>query len=90
MVTGNQPTTTFLARIETTVDYQPAGRQRYTLTRLYAQGGIGQVRLAHDDDLGRGRGPQGAAHRPRPAPRGRGGWSRKGVLATCRLSSLVK
>jgi serine/threonine-protein kinase len=33
--------------------YQPGGRQRYSLTRLHAQGGIGQVWLAHDQDLER-------------------------------------
>jgi serine/threonine protein kinase len=31
----------------------PAGSRRYTLTQLHAQGGIGQVWLAHDKDLGR-------------------------------------
>jgi hypothetical protein len=36
-----------------TVNYQPVGRDRYTLTRLHAQGGIGQVWLARDSDLGR-------------------------------------
>ena len=36
-----------------TVNYQPAGRERYTLTRLHAQGGIGQVWVARDGDLGR-------------------------------------
>src|SRR6516162_5786103 len=36
-----------------TVAYQPTGRERYTLTRLHAVGGIGQVWLAHDQDVGR-------------------------------------
>ena len=30
----------------TTVDYEPRGREHYTLTRLYAKGGIGQVWIA--------------------------------------------
>lgn len=36
-----------------TVAYEPAGRERYTLSRLHAKGGIGQVWLARDDELGR-------------------------------------
>jgi tRNA A-37 threonylcarbamoyl transferase component Bud32 len=36
-----------------TVAYQPQGRERYTLTHLHASGGLGQVWLAHDSDLGR-------------------------------------
>jgi serine/threonine-protein kinase len=36
-----------------TLAYQPETRERYTLTRLHARGGIGQVWLARDVDLGR-------------------------------------
>jgi serine/threonine-protein kinase len=36
-----------------TVDFEPYSRHRYTRTRLHAQGNIGQVWLAHDEDLGR-------------------------------------
>jgi serine/threonine-protein kinase len=36
-----------------TVVTQPEARERYTLTRLHATGGIGQVWLARDQDLGR-------------------------------------
>jgi serine/threonine protein kinase len=36
-----------------TINYQPAGRERYTLTRLHAQGGIGRVWVARDGDLAR-------------------------------------
>jgi serine/threonine-protein kinase len=36
-----------------TTAYQPEGRGRYTLTRLHATGGIGQVWLARDPALGR-------------------------------------
>ena len=37
----------------TTKAYQPETRERYTLTRLHAEGGIGQVWLARDSDLSR-------------------------------------
>jgi hypothetical protein len=36
-----------------TTAHVPQGRGRYQLRHLHAQGGIGQVWLAHDDDLGR-------------------------------------
>ena len=36
-----------------TLAYQPEGRERYTLSRMHAQGGIGQVWLARDGDIGR-------------------------------------
>ncbi len=36
-----------------TVAHEPGSRQRYTLTGLHAHGGIGQVWLALDGDLGR-------------------------------------
>jgi eukaryotic-like serine/threonine-protein kinase len=36
-----------------TVAYEPRTRERYTLTHLHAKGGLGQVWLALDGDLGR-------------------------------------
>jgi PAS domain S-box-containing protein len=39
--------------LEATVDYVCETRERYTLTRLHATGGIGRVWLAHDSALGR-------------------------------------
>src|SRR5262249_46996157 len=36
-----------------TAEYVPEARERYTLSRLHATGGIGRVWLAHDANLGR-------------------------------------
>jgi serine/threonine-protein kinase len=41
------------AALAPTTDYRPETRGRYTLTQLHAQGGIGQVWLAQDQQLGR-------------------------------------
>jgi serine/threonine-protein kinase len=39
--------------LTSTVTYQPTTRSRYTVLRLHAKGGLGQVWLARDEDLGR-------------------------------------
>jgi tetratricopeptide (TPR) repeat protein len=39
--------------IVSTIGYLPGSRDRYTLTRLHAQGGVGRVWLARDQSLGR-------------------------------------
>jgi serine/threonine-protein kinase len=46
------PTPSELAPVATT-DYVPGKRERYTLTRLHATGGIGRVWVARDADLNR-------------------------------------
>src|SRR5262249_16312431 len=38
---------------DSTAAYEPQARERYTLLRLHAKGGIGQVWVARDDELGR-------------------------------------
>jgi eukaryotic-like serine/threonine-protein kinase len=39
--------------VHATTDFQPGSRGRYVRARLHAKGGIGQVWVARDDDLGR-------------------------------------
>jgi serine/threonine-protein kinase len=39
--------------LRTTADHPTASRERYTLSRLHAKGGIGRVWLARDESLGR-------------------------------------
>ena len=41
------------ACLVSTISCEPETRDRYTLTQLHAKGGIGQVFLAHDPELGR-------------------------------------
>jgi serine/threonine-protein kinase len=48
--TGDQPAGHVLIKA---LDLNPERRDRYALTRLHAQGGIGRVWLARDDSLGR-------------------------------------
>jgi serine/threonine protein kinase len=42
-----------LVELPSTIAYQPKTRDRYTLTRLHAKGGIGQIWVAKDEDIGR-------------------------------------